>query len=329
MSTGNTNTTAKPPLKKRIISPFTPTHGPARVAYHPIAIKPKPIQRQASSEITLTTSRTWVLPPRPKTKKMARKPKQKKQVPLPNAATEAASAKATTATATPTAATITPSTLAVSIETPAVLPGIRSVLTRENKTFINAQVHSNIDLNTNDEVSLKTQLDVVRNENENLKKILQKLNRDLNMGQEFVEIENKERLSRAKERPKPGAKQQKQQQQQQRQRQRQARIINSPTAISMAELDEDHDNDNDNDNDGLSFNSTMATGSPGKSSIPPMSLEGKKSIAIGVGLKLPQAFLSPKDIMLKPNIKRSFMPDVNFDMLLEESDEGALDLFEL
>ncbi|GME70003.1 unnamed protein product [[Candida] boidinii] len=62
---------------------------------------------------------------------------------------------------------------------------------------INAQIHSNIDLTTNNSLELKIQLQSVTKENDNLKKILVKLNREIN-NLKLLKIENEtERLRKS------------------------------------------------------------------------------------------------------------------------------------
>ncbi|ODV86344.1 hypothetical protein CANARDRAFT_175254 [[Candida] arabinofermentans NRRL YB-2248] len=141
---------------------------------HPIAIKPRPIaiapngtsQQNIKSntiirnlstvnnndEITLTTSKNWILPPRPKVKKTGNCSKSK-----------------------------------------ADKSSRQSVATQESnnssKLKINSQIHSNINLMTNNQSDLKIQLQNVTKENDNLKKILVKLNKEIH-NLKLVKAEN-------------------------------------------------------------------------------------------------------------------------------------------
>ncbi|KAG7832238.1 hypothetical protein KL920_000573 [Ogataea angusta] len=132
-----------------------------RVPLHPIAIKPKPtakagapgtggtpkavqmakgasmVANKGSEEIVLTTSKNWILPPRPKIKK----------------------GKAQKAVA----------------ETKHVKKN-----DKPDTPKVNSQIHSNINLYTNNQLDLKVQLQNVTKENDNLKKILAKLNKEIN-----------------------------------------------------------------------------------------------------------------------------------------------------
>ncbi|ESW97536.1 hypothetical protein KL918_001150 [Ogataea parapolymorpha] len=131
-----------------------------RVPLHPIAIKPKPtakagasgtggtpkavqmakgtsmVANKGSEEIVLTTSKNWILPPRPKIKK----------------------GKAQKAAA----------------ETKHIKKN-----DKPEKPKVNSQIHSNINLYTNNQLDLKVQLQNVTKENDNLKKILVKLNKEI------------------------------------------------------------------------------------------------------------------------------------------------------
>ncbi|GAV28493.1 hypothetical protein PMKS-001964 [Pichia membranifaciens] len=256
-----------------VARPSTPTqpHPNTNIYFHPIAIKPKPIQpvpskgrsksssfsrlntassihtskdqmKPSDSSITLTTSRNWILPPRPKTKKASKKKDKRPIQRVPTTGnTESKSIRATsqkpsssamspkTTSSKKTVATSYPSKLTSSTGihivkaekesssmnylgkestaatrnivstaskrstkteskrkectgcTTCVAPGIRSVYLEPStgKVSINAQIHSNINLYTNDEGELEVQLQHVTRENDNLKKILLKLNKEI------------------------------------------------------------------------------------------------------------------------------------------------------
>ncbi|KAH3659999.1 hypothetical protein OGAPHI_007204 [Ogataea philodendri] len=129
--------------------------GSTRMPLHPIAIKPKPsgtsssvksvqmskgtstAANKGSDEIVLTTSKNWILPPRPKIKK--------------GKAHKASSESVK-----------------------------KSDKTEKPEKFkFNSQIHSNINLYTNNQLDLKLQLQNVTKENDNLKKILAKVNKEI------------------------------------------------------------------------------------------------------------------------------------------------------
>lgn len=238
------------------------------IQFHPIAIKPKPKSIQSisaktrsksvslsrsnsvsgvskkeqqvphsNSTITLSTSKNWVLPPRPKTKKISKK-KEKKVVKsnlgdinisktgpvmvkkLPTSTTTSASPSPSPSL---TSDALSPNSLLSntlktkissslvkengvgvikdksSVSSPVhnsskctspkctictkvcIANGIRSVYQDKvtGKVLINAQIHSNINLYTNNEKELEVQLQHVTRENDNLKKILLKLNKEI------------------------------------------------------------------------------------------------------------------------------------------------------
>lgn len=272
----NSNLNPKQPIK---IAPVpiqpNPNTTPS-VQFHPIAIKPKPKSAQllggkiraksntisrnattpsitiskdmaklANGTITLTTSKNWILPPRPKTKKVTKK-KDKKAgkngdinlskstncsslniKKLPNSViSSAASSPSRVSTPLSRSNSTTNSTIISPTKitnshlknnynnsrkdtdrvnknnastlvnnnssnvtnrkmcagcTTCVSPGIRSVCSDPStgKVTINAQIHSNINLYTNNEKELEIQLQHVSRENDNLKKILLKLNKEI------------------------------------------------------------------------------------------------------------------------------------------------------
>ncbi|KAG0688567.1 hypothetical protein C6P40_000823 [Pichia californica] len=285
-------TTSSSPISKTIapvpIAPH-PNGGNSGVYFHPIAIKPRPIQplptknrsksnlvsrpsnshisknlsKSSDSSITLTTSKNWVLPPRPKTKKALKK-KERKPIsskisstgidmkynntstsssskvstmssisktvtsakkpssPLANqinmycntpsptesnlsSSPSSSSKKSILKTGTSSSSKKFPSSSSSSSSststinnksngksseskskkctdcTRCIAPGIRSVYLEPStgKVSINAQIHSNINLYTNDEGELEVQLQHVSRENDNLKKILLKLNKEI------------------------------------------------------------------------------------------------------------------------------------------------------
>lgn len=226
------------------------------VYFHPIAIKPKPIQpvpvKVASKKLsnsttglrlnsastivtssTPTTSKNWVLPPRPKPKKALKKKEKKiiKKVQGPsklkitsgssplssNLVTQVINTadtnnvisnkvlinKKKVDSSSLSIKTLEENTnpISKSIDNPGngnikilasnsnlnsnkkipCIPGIKSVQldTSTGKVTINSQIHSNINLHTNNERDLKVQLQHVTCENDNLKKILLKLNKEI------------------------------------------------------------------------------------------------------------------------------------------------------
>lgn len=265
------------PVSAPVTKPSTSnqSHPAPSVYFHPIAIKPKPIQplpsksrskssslsrlnsgstihsskdqvKSSDSSITLTTSRNWILPPRPKTKKASKKKEkrpvqkatsasgtdlknatsvsQKSSTPAFSSKTMPKKAMSPTSYSQKTAVKdlSTPSNSKVKLEketslvadanklkvasthdiipngstkpargegkqkectgcTTCVAPGTRSVYLEPStgKVSINAQIHSNINLYTNDQGELEVQLQHVTRENDNLKKILLKLNKEI------------------------------------------------------------------------------------------------------------------------------------------------------
>jgi hypothetical protein len=257
------------PAKPNLI-PIKPNPNTApSVYFHPIAIRPKPslhvapkstrtkiaMSRSHSSSsailnstttipktgadgpMTPSTSKTWVLPPRPKTKKVTKKKDKKTTVtkatltlnsastihipkkhvlqhptnassPITNSALvgtslppvsakqQASTNKelkkklvTTAAASTELAPTMmsrsgTPSmksNVSTACTKCSISPSIRSVQLNQatGKVSINAQIHSNINIYTNDEGELEVQLQHVTRENDNLKKILLKLNKEI------------------------------------------------------------------------------------------------------------------------------------------------------
>ncbi|GMG19083.1 unnamed protein product [Ambrosiozyma monospora] len=173
---------------------------------HPIAIKPKPIaiapspiahgshhshshghgqnqiksvgltrnlstvSNQGSEEITLTTSKNWVLPPRPKVKKNSSSSKSKHASSSNNHHQQQ---QQHTSKIHQNGSSIKDSSAAAhdfSIPKNSTTPGTIKV---------NSQIHSNINLHTNNQLDLKLQLQNVSKENDNLKKILVKLRKEL------------------------------------------------------------------------------------------------------------------------------------------------------
>ncbi|CAI8502506.1 hypothetical protein CAS74_001004 [Pichia kudriavzevii] len=217
-----------PPVKQPKLQPVPIQPNPnTGMHFHPIAIKPKiaiaskpksksisrlnsivpgtpsPIKHNKGSTITLTTSKNWVLPPRPKTKKTSKK----KDTKLSKCGNNALQSPATLSPSSVTAHT-SRSDSPLTTTDPKLgqnesknkekcvpkakplcsgcktcsSPGIRSLhLDQVTGTVsINAQIHSNINLNTDIQKDLDVQLQQVSRENENLKKILLKLNKEIN-----------------------------------------------------------------------------------------------------------------------------------------------------
>ncbi|OWB85301.1 hypothetical protein B5S33_g3964 [[Candida] boidinii] len=213
----------------------------------------------ATSNPSITPSKNWVLPPRPKTtrkiststssqsttvkEKQTRKAKCKKDSNSPESITNSPSPTITTTTkknepikrkppstqqltstdmdrgmtSTESNASsnanskINPHALASLVSIPPKTINSQSINHQSSSTpvpsskkpiksipfHINAQIHSNIDLTTNNSLELKIQLQSVTKENDNLKKILVKLNREIN-NLKLLKIENEtERLRKS------------------------------------------------------------------------------------------------------------------------------------
>ncbi|GME82234.1 unnamed protein product [Ambrosiozyma monospora] len=175
---------------------------------HPIAIKPKPIaiapspivhgshhghshghgqsqgqiksvgltrnlstvSNQGSEEITLTTSKNWVLPPRPKVKKNSSSSKSKHTSNSSNNHHQQQQHTNKThqngSSGKETSAAVHDFNIPKSSTTPGTIK-------------VNSQIHSNINLHTNNQLDLKIQLQNVSKENDNLKKILVKLRKEI------------------------------------------------------------------------------------------------------------------------------------------------------
>lgn len=267
MSSGTTH--PAPKIGDIGLVPIQPNPNTApSIQFHPIAIKPKLKSAQPSltktrlksvslsrtnsavspskkeqeisipgNTITLSTSKNWVLPPRPKTKKICKKKEKKviksnvgdanipktgpvnlKRLPSSTAtsASPSPSPLLTTAVLSSGHVTHTSSSKATSgsvkvknennaakeksisemsahnsnkctstnctgCSKVCIANGIRSVYQDKvtGKVLINAQIHSNINLYTNNEKELEVQLQHVSRENDNLKKILLKLNKEI------------------------------------------------------------------------------------------------------------------------------------------------------
>lgn len=211
----------------------------------------------ATNNPSITPSKNWVLPPRPKTtrkistssqsttvkEKQTRKAKCKKDSNSPESMTNSPSPTITTTTkknepikrkppstqqltstdmdrgmtSTESNASsnanskINPYALASLVSIPPKTINSQSINHQSSSTpvpsskkpiksipfHINAQIHSNIDLTTNNSLELKIQLQSVTKENDNLKKILVKLNREIN-NLKLLKIENEtERLRKS------------------------------------------------------------------------------------------------------------------------------------
>lgn len=221
--------------------PIQPNPNTAPSAYfHPIAIKPKPVINSSNKSnrsksinsvklsrssslnaashlsnsnnskmnvddtIKLSTSKNWVLPPRPKTKKVTKKKDKKvsnmkssivnsNNLKINSVTTTIKKSPSTTAVSSPISSTTKDvkkplTTTSTKMEEKkktctkcTISPNIRSVLLEPStgKVYVNAQIHSNINLYTNNDDELKVQLQHVTRENDNLKKILLKLNREI------------------------------------------------------------------------------------------------------------------------------------------------------
>lgn len=127
--------------------------------------------------IKLTTRRNWVLPPRPKTKKICKK----------QATQSTTTAVTTTTKSTPTKCkpkNLKPLQPQQTQPKKVINSGLKSIKSIDvdnstGKVLINSQIHSNINLLTNDPNELKHQFENVKSENDNLKKILKKLNKEI------------------------------------------------------------------------------------------------------------------------------------------------------
>lgn len=134
-----------------------------------------------SNGIKLTTRKNWVLPPRPKTKKICKKTPQQANI-------------TTTTTTTNTSIQINIKSKTKDSkqqqqqqqhqEKKKNNVGLKSIKSIDidnstGKVLINSQIHSNINLLTNDPNELKHQFENVKNENDSLKKILKKLNKEI------------------------------------------------------------------------------------------------------------------------------------------------------
>ncbi|VEU24060.1 DEKNAAC105225 [Brettanomyces naardenensis] len=113
------------------------------------------MSNKGSEEITLTTSKNWVLPPRPKIKKGKK------------SENEASTGDVSSATAAAATTNVVLVNKHVKQD-----PG-------KGKIKINSQIHSNINLLTNNRTELHAQLQSVTKENCNLKKVLAKLNQEI------------------------------------------------------------------------------------------------------------------------------------------------------
>lgn len=240
---------------------------PAVSQYHPIAIRPRPVaialapspkvhgnissialnrsvstvSNRGSEELTLTTSKKWVLPPRPKVKKAGKK-----------------------------------------------VPKEPPMTMHKGKVRINSQIHSNINLFTNNEDELRTQLQNVSRENDNLKKVLGKLNHEIETirmqegGDSFSVAAHVRSTTPSTARSSPIT--------------TTASIATAASAAAAAAAAATS----------LAFTteSDSLAMAPPAGSIDPGSLdfheEQKALKVINPGLNNPQTFLSPKDILLHP-----------------------------